>query len=74
MGCLGSAVQPWSHSKAPPKTLVSLDVALQVQLHPDRSPRHIGADEYFPVLVYAVLQANPPEHHTYWSARARARA
>eukprot|EP00964_Phaeocystis_antarctica_P062205 scaffold37255_cov75-Phaeocystis_antarctica.AAC.2 len=23
--------------------------------------RHIGADEYFPVLVYAVLQANPPQ-------------
>ena len=65
---VGSGVQPWSLSKSPPKTLISLDLALQVQLHADRSPRHIGADEYFPVLVYAVLQANPPEHHTTHTA------
>ena len=70
---VGSGVQPWSLSKSPPKTLISLDLALQVQLHADRPPRHIGADEYFPVLVYAVLQANPPEHHTHtapWPACA----
>jgi len=34
---------------------------LHAQLHADRSPRHIGADEYFPVLVFVVLQANPPQ-------------
>lgn len=32
------------------------------RLHAGRSTmRHIGADEYFPVLVHAVLQANPPQ-------------
>lgn len=31
------------------------------RLHADTSRRHIGADEYFPVLVYAILQANPPQ-------------
>lgn len=35
---------------------------LHARLDAGRSTvRHIGADEYFPVLVYAVLQANPPQ-------------
>ena len=34
---------------------------LHARLHAGESRRPIGADEYFPVLVYAVLQANPPQ-------------
>jgi len=38
----------------------SLRSLLQARLHADRS-RHIGADEYFPVLVFVILQATPHE-------------